>query len=76
MTTTLVLFRQDLGPDAAFAAAIAAGGRVAWSDPSGGLMAVDLRDGGSVLELYRRGALLVGSATATGGCLGWTRMRS
>jgi uncharacterized membrane protein len=76
MTTTLVLFRQDLGPDAAFAAAIAAGGRVAWSDPSGGLMAVDLRDGGSVLELYRRGALLVGSATVTGGCLGWTRMRS
>jgi len=72
-TTVLVLFRGDLGPDQAFAAAIAAGGRVAWSDPSGGLLAVDMSDGGSVLELYRRGALLVGSSAITGGCLAWTQ---
>ncbi|MFH5923015.1 DUF2243 domain-containing protein [Roseomonas xinghualingensis] len=70
----LVLFRADLDPDASFAAAIAAGGRVAWSDPSGGLLAVDLGDGGSVWELYRRGALLVGRSAVTGGCLTWTRV--
>ena len=72
-TTVLVLFREGLAPDQAFAAAIAAGGRVAWSDPSGGLLAVDMSDGGSVLELYRRGALLVGSSAITGGCLAWTQ---
>ena len=69
-----MLFRADVGPEAAFAAAIAAGGRVAWSDPSAGMLAVDLRDGGSVLELYRRGALLVGRSAITGGCLSWTRV--
>lgn len=72
-TTVLVLFRNGIGPDQAFAAAIAAGGRVAWSDPSGGMLAVDLRDGGSVLALYRGGALLVGTSAITGGCLAWTQ---
>ena len=74
VTTALVLFRADVTADAAFAAVIAAGGRVAWSDPSAGLMAVDLRDGGSVLELYRGGALLVGRSAITGGCLSWTQV--
>ncbi|HEY8613078.1 MAG TPA: DUF2243 domain-containing protein [Roseomonas sp.] len=74
MSTVLVLFRPDLGPDASFAAAVAAGGRVVWSDPSGGLLAVDLSGGGSVWELYRRGALLVGRSALTGGCLAWTRL--
>ena len=73
-TTVMVLFRPDLGPGASFAAAVAAGGRVAWSDPSGELLAVDLRDGGSVWQLYRNGALLVGQSAATGGCLAWTRV--
>ncbi|WP_458094637.1 DUF2243 domain-containing protein [Roseomonas sp. WA12] len=73
-TTALVLFRADVRPEEAFAAAIAAGGRVAWTDPSAGMLAVDLRDGGSVLELYRRGALLVGRFAITGGCLSWTRV--
>jgi uncharacterized membrane protein len=72
-TTVMVLFRDDLSPDQTFAAAIAAGGRVAWSDSSGGLMAVDLRDGGSVWDLYRGGALLVGRSAITGGCLAWTQ---
>ncbi|SHI68678.1 Uncharacterized membrane protein [Roseomonas rosea] len=74
VTTVLVLFRSGVTPDQAFAAAIAAGGRVAWSDPAAGLLAVDLRDGGSVLDLYRGGALLVGRSAITGGCLGWTRL--
>ncbi|MBP0445274.1 DUF2243 domain-containing protein [Roseomonas sp. SSH11] len=73
-TTMLVLFRPGIPPGEAFAAVIASGGRVAWSDPSGGLLAVDTRDGVSMLDLYRRGALLVGRSAATGGCLAWTRI--
>ncbi|MBB5693164.1 DUF2243 domain-containing protein [Muricoccus pecuniae] len=75
VTTALVLFRPGISPDAAFAAAIAAGGRVAWSDPSGSLLAVDLGEDGSTWELLRGGALLVGRSPLTGGCLGWTRLR-
>lgn len=73
-STVLVLYPAGHGVEASFASAIAAGARVAWSDPSGEWLAVDLRDGGSVLALYRHGALLVGWSAAGGGCLAWTQV--
>ncbi|MBP0496230.1 DUF2243 domain-containing protein [Pararoseomonas indoligenes] len=69
----MVLYPAGQGTEASFAAAVAAGARVAWSDPSGELLAVDLSDGGSVIDLYRNGAVMVGWSSLGGGCLSWTR---
>ncbi|WP_338665576.1 DUF2243 domain-containing protein [Pararoseomonas sp. SCSIO 73927] len=73
MPVTMVLYPAGHGVEASFAAATASGGRVAWSDPSGELLAVDLSGGGSVMGLYRNGALMVGRSSLGGGCLTWTR---
>ncbi|MCR0985177.1 DUF2243 domain-containing protein [Roseomonas populi] len=69
----MVLYSAGQGAEASFAAAVAAGGRVAWSDPSGELLAVDLSQGGSVMSLYRSGAVMVGWSSLGGGCLAWTQ---
>ncbi|NNM75112.1 DUF2243 domain-containing protein [Enterovirga aerilata] len=74
VSTAMVLFRPGLGAPAAFAAVAQADGRVLWSDPSGELLAVDLGPNGSAWELYRRGALLVGSSAPLAGCLAWSRV--
>jgi uncharacterized membrane protein len=72
VTTALVLFRPGMGLEGAFAAVAAAEGRVAWADPSGELVLVDMREA-STWRLYRAGALMVGTTPATGGCLAFTR---
>jgi hypothetical protein len=43
----LVLFRPGLGRDGAFAAVVAAEGRVVWADASGELLAVEFEPGAS-----------------------------
>ncbi|WP_376100141.1 DUF2243 domain-containing protein [Roseomonas sp. CCTCC AB2023176] len=73
VTTALVLFRPGTGLEGAVAAVAAANGRVAWADPSGELVLVDMREA-STWRLYRGGALMVGTTPATGGCLAWTRV--
>jgi uncharacterized membrane protein len=71
LTTAVVLFRPGIGLDGAVSAVLAADGRIAWTDPSGELALVDMREA-SVWRLYRGGALMVGTTAATGGCLAWT----
>jgi hypothetical protein len=67
-----VLFREGLGPQAAFAAVAAIDGRVVWADPSGELLAIVPGDA-SPLRLLAHGALLIGTSPATAGCLAFTR---
>lgn len=76
-TATLVLFRADTGADEALAALASVDVHTVWSDPTGRLWAIDLPDGASTPNLYRRlyqqGALLVSNGVAPAGCLDWFR---
>lgn len=69
---TLVLFRPGLGAERAMVAALDAGARVIGADSSGELLLLDMQEG-SAWRLFRGGAVLVGSSSATGGCLAWSR---
>lgn len=71
--TALALFRPDMAARDVLAAVAAAGGRTVWSDPSGGLWAVDFDEPGAARSLYGRGALLVGGSLLPAGCLAWSR---
>ena len=73
-TTALVLFRPGIGLAGAAEAVAAADGRLVWADASGELVAVDLGEAGSAWALYRRGAMLVGTALPVASCLGWSRI--
>ena len=72
VTTSIVVFRSDLGSTETFAAVAEAGGRVIWSSRAGDVLAVDL-DGASVRELYKNGALLVSTSLLGVGCLAWSQ---
>jgi hypothetical protein len=73
MTTTVVLFRPGTGAARALGAVAAIKGRVVWANPSGELLAIEAGPAGGAWRLYAHGALLVGSSTALGGCLAWSR---
>ena len=75
VTTALVLFRPGLGLDGAFAAVVAAEGRVVWAAASGEILAIDLGSEGSAWSLYRNGALLVGTGLPVANCLSWLQIR-
>jgi len=68
-----VLFRLGIAAAGAFAAVAAIDGRIVWADPSGELLAVEPAPGTSPRELYRHGALLVGTSLVVAGCLAWSR---
>ena len=74
VSTTMVLFRPGIGAAQAFGAVAAIDGRVLWADPSGELLAVEPAPGTSARQLYRHGALLVGTSSLAAGCLAWSRM--
>lgn len=70
-TATLVLFR----PGANVSAAVASiGAQVVWSDASGELVALDRAAAPRAWRLLARGAVLVGSSAALGGCLAASRI--
>jgi uncharacterized membrane protein len=73
-TATVVMFRPGTGAAPAFAAAALIGARVIWSDQSGEVLALDIPEGSTALDLYRHGALLISSNRILAGCLGWTRV--
>jgi uncharacterized membrane protein len=73
-TTVVVLFRPGLGLEGAFAAVAAADGRVVWADASGELLTLQLGPQGSAWQLYRHGALVVGTSGPVAGCLAWTKV--
>lgn len=73
-TTALVVFSSETSAADAFAAVAALDGRVVWADPSGGLLAVDMGQGGDARRLYGRGALLVSTSGVVAGCLAWSRV--
>jgi uncharacterized membrane protein len=72
VTTSIVVFRSDLGSTETFAAVAEAGGRVIWSSRAGDVLAVDL-GGAGVRELYKNGALLVSTSLLGVGCLAWSQ---
>jgi uncharacterized membrane protein len=72
VSTSMVVFRSDLGAAETFAAVAEAGGKVIWSSKAGDVLAVDL-EGVSARELYRSGALLVSTSPLGVGCLAWSR---
>jgi uncharacterized membrane protein len=73
VTATAVLFRPGIGAAEAFAAVAAIDARVVWADPSGELLAIEPAPGISPRQLYRHGALLVGTSAVVAGCLAWSR---
>lgn len=73
-TTAMVFFSARTSAAEAFAAVAAADGRVVWSDPSGGLLAVEMGKDGDARRLYRHGALLVSTSAVIAGCLTWSRV--
>jgi uncharacterized membrane protein len=67
--TALVLFGEDTGSAAAFAAAHRAGSPVLWMNAEGTIMAVELAEPGARAELLRSGARMVTRSPALAGCL-------
>ena len=65
-STSLVVFRPGISPNQAFAAALAAGAKVADISPSGRSMIVTLPDEGARWRLYSTGALVVGGGALAG----------
>jgi uncharacterized membrane protein len=72
VTTSVVVFRSDLGAAKALATVAEAGGTVIWSSKAGDVLAVDI-GGASTRELYRNGALLVSTSLIGVGCLAWSK---
>jgi hypothetical protein len=68
---TLAVFRP--GPSFAdvVAAADAVGGRLVWSDASGGVWLIALGPDARPAALYRHGALMVSNGPVAAGCLSW-----
>ena len=71
-----VLFAPGTPPAEALAAAIEAGGRLDWSDPTGELLVLRMDEGASPFRLFRAGAILVAGGGFPVGCLGATDLRS
>ena len=63
---SLVVFRPDISPNQALAAAVAAGATISDVSPSGRAMIVVLPDAAAHWSLYRDGALLVGGSGPAG----------
>lgn len=70
---TIVVFGPNTTARDAFEAVAAIDRRVIWTDEASGLMLVDQVSFGNALQLYRRGALMVGSGPFSGSCLSWVR---
>jgi uncharacterized membrane protein len=69
----VVLFKRGVSPAEAMAAIESVGGRLAWTDPSGALWAIEMDEPARARQLYRRGALLVSNTLLPAGCLSWSR---
>ena len=67
-----VLFAPGTPPAEALAAAVGAGGRLDWSDPTGELLVLRMDEGASPLRLFGAGAILVGGGGFPVGCFGAT----
>jgi hypothetical protein len=68
---TTVVFSQDAGPRAVFAALDATGARLLWADRTMGVIVVAVARERR-RRLYRHGALLVGGTAGAVGCINWT----
>jgi uncharacterized membrane protein len=70
---TTVVFSQDAGPRAVFAALDATGARLLWADRTMGVVVVAIAPE-QRRRLYRHGALLVGGTAGAVGCINWTAL--
>jgi len=68
---TTAVFRPDLGPTEVMSALASADARLVWADAAMGVVVVDIPPEAS-WNLYRYGALLVGSAGVPAGCFAWS----
>jgi uncharacterized membrane protein len=73
VSTVMVLFRPGMSAAEVLGAIAAVDGRTVWSDRSGQLWAIEVGPGGSARQLYRHGALLVGSGLLPAVCFTWSR---
>jgi uncharacterized membrane protein len=73
VSTSVVVFRSDIGATEALTAVAQAGGKVIWSSKAGDVLAIDT-EGASARELYRNGALVVSTSMIGVGCLVWSRL--
>lgn len=67
-----VVFRPDMGPPRVLAALAATDARLVWSDPSMGVVVLDIAPARR-LGLYAHGAMLVSGTGMPAGCFGWSR---
>ena len=73
VTGAIVLFRPGLSESEIMTAVLGVGGRIIWTDKSGGLWALDFNDPMDARKLYGRGALLVSNSIFPAGCFSWSR---
>jgi uncharacterized membrane protein len=66
---SVVLFRPGTTAPEVLAALDAVDGRMVWHDATGDLWAIEIGAGHRPVELYRHGALMVGSGFLAAGCL-------
>jgi hypothetical protein len=71
---TMVVFGSGTTPAEAFAVVAAIDRPIVWADPAGGLLLVDRVSFSDAWQLYRGGALMVGSGPLAGSCLSWIRI--
>lgn len=70
---TMVVFGAGVSSAQAFAAVAETESRIVWADEASGLMLIDRVSLANAVQLYRRGALMVGSGPFAGSCLSWVR---
>ncbi len=73
MPFTTVLFAPGTQSTEVFAAIVAVGGRLVWSDASGQLVVIARESDASALRLFLHGAIFVSSAGFPAGCFSYLR---
>ena len=68
------LFAPGVSAAEAFLAVAAIGGRVAWTDATGQVVAFEPGEAGDVVSLYARGAILVSGSGLPSGCFDWAKL--
>ena len=71
---TTVLFAPGTSAANALRAVSTVGGRLVWSDPSGGLLMIETEPAASTISLYRHGAILVSGSGLPAGCFDYLRI--
>ncbi|MEV4608820.1 DUF2243 domain-containing protein [Neorhizobium sp. LMR1-1-1.1] len=69
----MVVFRPDLSTGHVLEAIGSVEGQILWNDETQTVWAIQVAQPARAIDLYRKGALLVGGSILPAGCFGWTR---